>query len=124
MPPATTNDMKRLTTLASISIAVGLGVLGLKYVAYLTTGSVALYSDAIESIANVATALAALAAIRISAMPADENHPYGHSKAEYFSAVFEGVLIIGAALAILYETWRGFQHPAAPRAPALASPRR
>ena len=93
--------MQRVTVLASLSIVVGVTVLGLKYLAYVVTGSVALFSDAIESIANVATALAALAAIRISAKPADANHPYGHSKAEYFSAVFEGVLIIGAAVAIL-----------------------
>lgn len=111
--------MRRVTTLAAISIAVGVSVLGLKYLAYVVTGSVALYSDAIESIANVATAVAALVAIRISAMPADANHPYGHSKAEYFSAVFEGVVIIGAALAILYEAWRGFQHPKVPDAPVL-----
>ena len=116
---AAADPLRRVTTLAAISIAVGLSVLGLKYVAYLVTGSVALYSDAIESIANVATALAALAAIRISAKPADANHPYGHSKAEYFSAVFEGVVIIGAALAILFEAWRGFQHPQRPEAPVL-----
>ena len=116
---AAADPLRRVTTLAAISIAVGLAVLGLKYVAYLVTGSVALFSDAIESIANVATALAALAAIRISAMPADANHPYGHSKAEYFSAVFEGVVIIGAALAILFEAWRGFQHAKTPDAPVL-----
>lgn len=117
--PADTDSLRRVTLLATVSIAVGLTVLGLKYVAFAVTGSVALFSDAIESIANVATALAALAAIRISAKPADANHPYGHSKAEYFSAVFEGVLIIGAALAILYGAWRGFSHPRAPDAPAL-----
>ena len=111
--------MRRVTMLASISIAVGVAVLCLKYLAYVVTGSVALFSDAIESIANVATALAALVAIRISAKPADANHPYGHSKAEYFSAVFEGVLIIGAALAILWQAWVGFQHPKTPDAPAL-----
>lgn len=119
MRAADATGMQRVTMLASISIAVGVSVLGLKYLAYLVTGSVALFSDAIESIANVATALAALAAIRISAKPADANHPYGHSKAEYFSAVFEGVLIIGAALAILYEAGLGFAHPKAPEAPAL-----
>ena len=54
-----------------------------------------------------------------TAKPADANHPYGHSKAEYFSAVLEGVLIIGAALAILYEAWKGFSQPRIPDAPAL-----
>ena len=119
MAAAADPTTRRVTTLAAISIAVGLTVLGLKYVAFMVTGSVALYSDAIESIANVATALAALVAVVISAKPADANHPYGHSKVEYFSAVFEGVLIIGAALAILYEAWRGFQNPKIPDAPAL-----
>ncbi|MHB8285655.1 MAG: cation diffusion facilitator family transporter [Caulobacteraceae bacterium] len=93
------------------SIAVGLIVLGLKYLAYKVTGSVALYSDAIETVVNVATAVAAFFAIRISALPADANHPYGHSKAEYFSAVLEGVLIILASLVILREAWMGFSHP-------------
>ena len=75
------------------------------------TGSVALYSDALESIINVAAAGAALVAVRLSAIPADANHPYGHHKAEYFSAVIEGVLIVLAAFAILREAWSAFQMP-------------
>ena len=75
------------------------------------TGSVALWSDALESFVNVATAIAAVAAIRYSALPADDNHPFGHAKAEYFSVVLEGVLIIIAALSILTSAWSGFQHP-------------
>ncbi|MFC6592576.1 cation diffusion facilitator family transporter [Deinococcus lacus] len=71
--------------------------------AYLLTGSVALYSDALESVINVAAALAAWWALRIAALPADEGHPYGHTKAEYLSAVAEGVLIVLAALGILRE---------------------
>jgi cation diffusion facilitator family transporter len=86
-------------------------VLVLKYVAYLMTGSVALYSDALESIVNVATAVAAFAALRYSAMPADANHPYGHHKAEYFSVVLDGVLIIVAAIAIFREAWLAFETP-------------
>lgn len=97
--------------LAIGSVAVGILVLGLKSVAYLLTGSVALYSDAIESIVNVAAAVAALLAIRLSNKPADRNHPYGHGKAEYFSAVLEGVLIVLAALAILYEAFHAFMAP-------------
>lgn len=85
------------------SVGVALLVLGLKWVAYLLTGSLALYSDALESIINVAAAGAALIALRVAALPADDNHPFGHSKAEYFSAVIEGVLIVLAALAILWE---------------------
>ncbi len=82
--------MKRVQILAAGSIAVGIVVLALKYLAYHLTGSVALLSDAIESIVNVATAIAALLAIRFAAVPADANHPYGHHKAEYISAVDRG----------------------------------
>jgi len=93
------------------SILVGLVVLALKTLAWRLTGSVALLSDALESTVNVATAVAALIAIRVAAKPADRSHPYGHHKAEFFSAVLEGVMIILAALLILREAWHGFQHP-------------
>lgn len=91
------------------SILVGLAVLGLKLVAWWMTGSVALLSDALESTVNVATAVAALVAIKVAARPADANHPYGHHKAELFSAVLEGVMIILAALLILREAWAVYQ---------------
>jgi len=97
--------------LAVGSIVVGLVVLGLKFAAYWLTGSVALYSDALESIVNVAAAVAALVAIRLSAKPADRNHPYGHHKAEYFSAVIEGVLIIVAALSIARASYLAIVTP-------------
>lgn len=100
--------------LAAGSVAVAVAVLALKAMAWWVTGSVALYADALESIVNVAAALAALVAVRLSALPADANHPYGHSKAEYFSAVLEGALIIVAALLILHEAWGAFQAPRAP----------
>lgn len=93
------------------SILIGAVVLGLKSLAWWLTGSVALLSDALESTVNVATAMAALIAIRIAARPADSGHPYGHHKAEFFSAVLEGVMIIVAALLILREAWHGFQNP-------------
>jgi cation diffusion facilitator family transporter len=93
------------------SILIGLLVLGLKTLAWQMTGSVALLSDALESIVNVATALAAVIAIRVAQRPADQGHPYGHHKAEFFSAVLEGVLIIVAALLILHEAWQVFQNP-------------
>lgn len=99
------------------SIIVGLIVLGLKTFAWWLTGSVALMSDAMESIVNVATAIAALIAIRIAARPADRDHPYGHHKAEFFSAVIEGVMIIVAALLILREAWHAFQAPRMLEAP-------
>ncbi len=112
-------QLDRVQVYAALSIPLALTVLGLKYAAFLVTGSVALYSDAIESIINVVTAVVALAAVWISAKPADANHPYGHSKIEYFSAVLEGVLIIVASLLILREAWIGFHHPRALRAPML-----
>src|SRR3954465_3423091 len=103
--------MSRIQKLAIGSIFVGAVVFALKYAAYYLTGSIALYSDALESIINVVTALAAFMAVRLSATPADANHPYGHHKVEYFSAVLEGVLIIVAALAILREAYLGFLAP-------------
>jgi cation diffusion facilitator family transporter len=97
--------------LAFWSIFIGIGVLAMKYAAYHVTGSVALYSDALESIVNVVAALAAWWAIRVSHKPADQNHPFGHHKAEYFSAVLEGVLIVVAALLILREVWSAWETP-------------
>ncbi|MDX2203494.1 MAG: cation diffusion facilitator family transporter [Hyphomicrobiaceae bacterium] len=101
----------RLKAAAVISIAVAMVVMGLKYLAYWRTGSVALYSDALESIVNLVTAVAALYAIHISSQPADRNHQFGHHKAEYFAAVLEGVLIVVAALAILHEAYGAFITP-------------
>jgi cation diffusion facilitator family transporter len=103
--------MSQTTRLAIGSILVGLAVLGLKLLSWQMTGSIALFSDALESVVNVATAVAALVAIRVAALPADANHPYGHHKAEFLSAVLEGVMIILAALLILREAWHGFQNP-------------
>jgi cation diffusion facilitator family transporter len=103
--------MDRVLKLALGSIGVGIVVLGLKYLAFRLTGSLALYSDALESIINVATAVAAFFAVRVSAAPPDADHPYGHHKAEYLSAVLEGVLIVVAALAILREAYHGFIAP-------------
>jgi cation diffusion facilitator family transporter len=102
---------RRVQTLAFWSIVVALGVMGLKFVAWRMTGSVALYSDALESIVNVITAGAALWAIRVSHKPADSDHPFGHHKAEYFSAVQEGVLIVVAALLIVAQVWESIRAP-------------
>ncbi len=103
--------MDRSLKIAIGSLGVSVVVLAIKYAAYLLTGSIALYSDALESIINVATAVAAIIAIRIAATPADAEHPYGHSKAEYISAVVVGALIIVAALAILREAYGAFLQP-------------
>jgi cation diffusion facilitator family transporter len=103
--------MDRVHKLALGSIVIGLVVLATKYLAYVLTGSVALYSDALESIINVATAVSAFFAVRVSAVPPDANHPYGHYKAEYLSAVLEGVLIVVAAIVILVASYHGFMSP-------------
>ncbi|MDB6177601.1 cation diffusion facilitator family transporter [Paracoccus sp. Z330] len=109
--------MNSTIKLAVGSILIGLIVLALKLVAWRLTDSVALLSDALESTVNVATAIAVLIAIRVAARPADAGHPYGHHKAEFFSAVLEGVMIILAALLIMREAFRGFMSP-----PALDAP--
>ena len=105
---------QRAKNLMLFSILVALVVLAIKYVAYRITGSVALYSDALESVVNVAAAVVALLAVRWAAMPPDHNHLYGHHKAEYLSAVMEGVAIVIAALLIIHEAWLKFQAPSIP----------
>lgn len=105
--------MEHVQKLAAGSIGVGVLVLVLKFAAYQLTGSIALYSDALESIVNVVTAVVALLAVRTSAKPADADHPYGHGKVEYFSAVVVGVFIVVAALLIAQEAYQG---PIAPKA--------
>jgi len=100
-----------LKLVAGASIAVALAVMGLKSLAYGLTGSVALYSDALESIVNLITAAVALYTIHISAQPADRRHQFGHHKAEYFSAVLEGVLIVVAALLIFHEAYDALIRP-------------
>lgn len=95
-------NRSKLTRYAWISIAAALLTLAIKTIAYLLTGSVGLLSDAVESIVNLVGALMALGMLTIAASPPDENHSYGHSKAEYFSSLVEGVLIIIAAGSIAY----------------------
>ena len=97
--------------LAVISLAIGLGVLALKVIAAWLTGSIALYSDALETVVNVVTAVVALVAIRLAAKPADAALPYGYGKAEYFSAVIIGVFIALASLLIFWQAWQGFVAP-------------
>ena len=89
-------------TLLRVSVAVALVTILLKGLAGYVTNSMGLISDAMESFVNLASAMFALAMVTIAARPADEDHPYGHHKAEYFSSGFEGILIVGAAAAILW----------------------
>lgn len=100
-----------LRLVAAGSIAMAGAVTALKFAAWWRSGSAALYSDAIESIVNLVTALVALGAIHWALQPADRNHQFGHHKAEYFSAVIEGVLVLAAAFVILHEAWDAFFRP-------------
>lgn len=113
------DDRTALAAVASASIVVALLAMGIKYLAFLVTGSVALYSDALEGIVNVITGVLALLAVRIGQRPPDRHHQFGHHKAEYVSAVIEGVMIVVAALLILREAWQAFQAPRPLQAPLL-----
>jgi len=90
-----------LTKFAWLSIGAAIATIALKTGSYFLTGSVGLLSDAIESLVNLAGAIMALIMLTIAARPADNDHVYGHSKAEYFASVTEGILILGAAISIM-----------------------
>ncbi len=102
---------ENLQRYAWLSIAAALATILLKGTAWWITGSVGLLSDALESFVNLAGALMALSMLSLAAQPADENHAYGHSKAEYFSSAFEGFLIIVAAIGIAYAAIDRLYHP-------------
>ena len=93
------------------SVLVSLVVLTTKYLAYAMTNSVGLYSDALESLVNIAASFAVVIAVWLVNKPADDNHPFGHHKAEYLSAVLEGVLIVIAAIAIFREAYYSAINP-------------
>nr|WP_319516437.1 cation diffusion facilitator family transporter [uncultured Cohaesibacter sp.] len=97
--------------LALGSVLVAVVVLALKYAAYAMTNSVGLYSDALETLINLAAAFAVLVALWLGEKPADHNHQFGHHKAEYLSAVAEGVLVVLAAIAIFMEAYKVFTNP-------------
>ncbi|WP_168706046.1 cation diffusion facilitator family transporter [Gordonia paraffinivorans] len=104
-------EPRDLTRFALLSIVTAVAVFALKVVAWWVTGSVGLLSDALESIVNVVAAVAAFAALRVAAKPPDSGHNFGHTKAEYFSAVFEGVLIVVAAVIIVVSAVDRLLHP-------------
>lgn len=112
-PPATPQESHRidLTRYAWLSIVAAIATIGLKATAYVLTGSVGLLSDATESVVNLVAAVIALIALKVAAMPADENHNYGHGKAEYFSAGLEGLMIFVAAAVILASSIQRMIHP-------------
>ncbi|MBJ7533987.1 cation transporter [Rhodomicrobium vannielii ATCC 17100] len=111
--------MIALSRYALQSVGVAAFVLALKWLAAALTGSVALWSDALESIINVVVAAVAYFALRLSAKGADANHQFGHYKVEYFSAVLEGALIAVAAIAIFREATASFFDPKALDTPIL-----
>lgn len=94
-----------------LSVATAIATIVLKTAAWWWTGSVSLAADALESLVNLAGAMFALAMITWAAQPPDAEHPYGHHKAEYFSSGFEGILIIAAALGILWGAVDRWRHP-------------
>ena len=104
-------DRAPLTRFAWLSIAAAVLTIGLKTAAFLLTGSVGLLSDALESLVNLAGAIMALAMLTIAARPADDDHPYGHGKAEYFSSGVEGTLILLAAVSIAVAAIARLLHP-------------
>lgn len=101
----------QVKTLLKLSIAAAVATIAMKSAAWWLTGSVGLLSDAMESFVNLASALFALAMVTIAQRPADEDHPFGHTKAEYFSSGFEGLLIAGAAAGIIWAAVHRFANP-------------
>ncbi len=103
-----TNPLKSLLWL---SVFVALLTIVIKTLAWYVTDSVGLLSDAMESFVNLASAVFALLMVTVAEQPADEEHPYGHHKAEYFSSGFEGILIVGAAVGIIWAAVSRFMAP-------------
>ncbi len=101
----------QVKTLLKLSIAAAVATIAMKSAAWWITDSVGLLSDAMESFVNLASAMFALAMVTIAQRPADADHPFGHSKAEYFSSGFEGLLIAGAAAGICWAAAHRLAHP-------------
>jgi cation diffusion facilitator family transporter len=101
----------QVSSYLKLSVAVALATIALKTGAWWFTDSVSLLSDALESLVNLAGAIFALMMVTLAAQPPDEDHPYGHHKAEYFSSGFEGVLILVAALGIIWVAVQRLLHP-------------
>lgn len=101
----------QVSSYLKLSVAVAVATIALKTGAWWLTDSVGLLSDALESLVNLAGAIFALMMVTVAAQPPDDDHPYGHHKAEYFSSGFEGVLILVAALAIMAAAAHRFFNP-------------
>ncbi len=105
--------MQRFTVrqIAGLSIFASLFVILVKFIAFFISGSVSLLSDALESLVNLATAITTFLFISIALQPPDKEHPYGHTKAEYFSSIFEGLMIFAAAIVIFFTAITRIFHP-------------
>ncbi len=101
----------QVKTLLKLSVAAAVATIVMKTAAWWITDSVSLLSDAMESFVNLASALFAIAMVTIAQRPADDDHPFGHTKAEYFSSGFEGLLIVGAAVGIVWAAGHRFADP-------------
>jgi cation diffusion facilitator family transporter len=101
----------QVKTLLKMSVAAAVATIMMKTAAWWITDSVGLLSDAMESFVNLASALFAIAMVTVAQRPADEDHPFGHTKAEYFSSGFEGLLIVGAAVGIIWTAGHRFADP-------------
>jgi cation diffusion facilitator family transporter len=112
-------ERRGLLRFAVLSVVAAVVTIGLKTAAYVITGSIGLLSDALESLANLVAALVALYALWVAARPPDEEHTYGHTKAEYFSSGFEGLLIVAAAVGIVVAAVRRLIEPLPIQDPAL-----
>ena len=109
--PAAPRRAVDLTRFAWLAIGAALVTIALKSVAWWVTGSVGLLSDAAESLVNLVAAIVALVALTVAVMPADKNHHFGHSKAEYFASVTEGILILAAAIGIIFAAIQRLVEP-------------
>ena len=101
----------QVKTLLKLSVMAAVATIVMKTAAWWITDSVGLLSDAMESFVNLASALFAIAMVTIAQRPADDDHPFGHTKAEYFSSGFEGLLIVGAAVGIIWAAAHRFIDP-------------
>ena len=110
--PCEKNQVRTRITAVSLSLVVGALLMAAKFYIYRITLSTAILSDALESIINVVASAFALGSILLAAIPPDKNHPYGHGKIEYFSAGFEGALIMLAAAGIFKTGWPRIFEPA------------
>jgi cation diffusion facilitator family transporter len=111
MEQAAARSRSMLKRYAWLSIAAAVATIGLKLAAWLFTGSVGLLSDAMESLVNLVGGIVALAMLEVASRPADEDHAFGHGKAEYFSSGIEGTLILIAAITIIFAAGRRLLHP-------------